>query len=990
VATRVTSTRLIGRLAELTELESAVADATDGRPSLAFVAGESGVGKTRLVTELCRRAKERGVRVEAGDCVELGEDELPYAPLVAVLRSLAREGDPAIAELPAPARSELAALLPELGAPDEEGEPMRATESSQAQPRVFEALLWLIERLGRDAPLMLWLEDIHWADRSTRAFLSFLTRNLWSERVLVVATYRSDELHRRHPLRPLLAELERSANARRVELAPLTREELASLLEDILGAAPQEELVERLFVRSEGNPLFTEELLAAGLDGQGSMPASLRDALMVRIERLDQTTQDVLRVLALGRSLPHDALAEAADADPSELRVALREAAEAHIIVADQRGDYRFRHALLGEVVHDDLLPGERADMHHRLAEALQRRLDTHDGDAILAAEVAHHFLTSGDQPAAFKAALRAADAAERVHAYGEAAIQVERALDLWQRIPDPEEIAGCDRAGLLGRAGKARVNDSDYVRAETMLSKAIAAIDVEAQPYRAADLLHSLTRARWSLGRPADARETIEQAAALLPDGDQSVERARILAWNAKALMLEGRYGESQPVAREAIEVARRAGDSKSLGDALNALGTSLISNGDVEEGVSALREAIATASPGWSYFSGHVNLADALHLVGRSEEALAVALEAYEPASTESPSRAYEWLALTVVDIEWDLGRWPAARSHLPPDRTRVGTPHAYAELRLAEIALADGHHDDAELSLDRALPIVSGSREPQFIGWEGSLRAELERRRGDIPAARTVVDDALDAIEFCSEDRARIARLAHAGAQIEADAAERARDLGDEDAERLAISRAEGYVARIEACADDSRPVEQAQLVSAKAALLRARGEPDGAAHVAAAETWLAIKRPYPAAIERLLEAQVLTARGDRDAAAAALGAAREQALALGGHWLLAEIDGLALRARLTVAGSPPAETPAPAEIEDPFGLTPREQQVLALVASGCTNREIGQKLFMAEKTASVHVSRILAKLDVRSRTEAAAVAHRLGMAGVPQAD
>ena len=128
-----------------------------------------------------------------------------------MLRSLAREGDPAIAELPAPARTELAALLPELGVPDDEREPMRATESSQAQPRVFEALLWLIERLGRDTPLMLWLEDIHWADRSTRAFLSFLARNLWSERVLVVATYRSDELHRRHPLRPLLAELERSS-----------------------------------------------------------------------------------------------------------------------------------------------------------------------------------------------------------------------------------------------------------------------------------------------------------------------------------------------------------------------------------------------------------------------------------------------------------------------------------------------------------------------------------------------------------------------------------------------------------------------------------------------------------------------------------------------------------------------------------------------------------------------------------------------------------
>ena len=573
--------------------------------------------------------------------------------------------------------------------------------------------------------------------------------------MLVVATYRSDELHRRHPLRPLLAELERSANARRIELEALTREELAALLTDILGAEPSDDLVDRLYARSEGNPLFTEELLAAGLDGQGALPASLRDALMVRVERLTPDTQEVLRVLALGRALSHGTLAEAADAAPSVLRAALREAADAHIIVADERENYRFRHALLGEVVYDDLLPGERAELHLGLARALERRLARHGGDAILAAGVAHHYLAAGDQPAAFAACLQAADAAERVHAYGEAAAQVERALDLWKRVPDAAEVAGTDRAGLLGRAGKALVNDSEYARAEALLTHAVKELDVTAEPYRAADLLHSLTRARWSLGRPGDARATIDEAAALLPDGDQSVERARILAWNAKACMLQGRYGECLPIAREAIEVARRAGDAKSLGDALNAMGTSLISTGEIEEGAALLLEAIETAPDEWGCLAGEVNLADALHLMGRSEEGLARALAALTRPHHHG-SRAQDWLAMQVADIEWDLGLWADARAHMPAHPARVGTPYAYSELRLAEMALADGRHDEAEQSLDRAAPVISGSREPQFIGWEGALRAELERRRGDIPAARAAVDDALDAIEFCSEDR------------------------------------------------------------------------------------------------------------------------------------------------------------------------------------------------------------------------------------------
>ena len=457
VPTRMTSSRLIGRAVELAELEAAMRDAAAGRPSLAFVAGESGVGKSRLVAEFARRSRDEGARVAVGECVELGEEELPYAPIVSVLRSLAREGDAVLETLGPGVRAELATLLPELGgAWPASTEPQRGNETPQGQPRLFEALLTLLEHLGREQPFALVLEDIHWADRSTRAFLVFLGRSLWTERVLVVATYRSDELHRRHPLRPLLAELERDTRARRIELTRLTRDELADLLADILGAPPDAELVERLYARSEGNPLFTEELLAARLDGRGALPTTLRDALMVRIERLSEPAQEVLRLLSAARVVSHDVLADASGLGGAELRRVVREAAEANVIVADSRGRYQFRHALLREVVHDDLLPGEHAELHLALARALESQVAETGEDALITAGIAHHFLSAGCQREALVASVRAADAAERVHAHGEAGALLERALELWSHVPDAMEQVGCDRIELVRRASRA------------------------------------------------------------------------------------------------------------------------------------------------------------------------------------------------------------------------------------------------------------------------------------------------------------------------------------------------------------------------------------------------------------------------------------------------------------------------------------------------------------------------------------------------------
>jgi DNA-binding CsgD family transcriptional regulator len=339
-------------------------------------------------------------------------------------------------------------------------------------------------------------------------------------------------------------------------------------------------------------------------------------------------------------------------------------------------------------------------------------------------------------------------------------------------------------------------------------------------------------------------------------------------------------------------------------------------------------------------------------------------------------------------VGEIAFDLGDWEQAARTLPGlDRRFEGRILLNVELRRANLALGQGDHAAAADRLARLEPVVAASSEPQFQAPLGVLLAELRRRQGDLSGARAAVDEALDRIEFCTEDVSRLASVAAAGVAVEADRAQRARDLGDRGEAADAFSHAAALLERVRAAAQEGRPVENAHLATAEADAARAAGKPDPGRWRAAVRAWQAVERPYPAALASWREAEAHLAREDRAAAAEAAGRALATARRLGAGWLAGEVEGLIARARLRLdAPAEPADAPAAErpEAEDPFGLTPRERQVLTLVARGATNREIGAELYMAEKTASVHVSRILAKLDVRSRTQAAALAHRLGLA------
>ena len=717
MATRVSSSRLIGRVAELAELEAALADAEAGRPTVAFVAGESGVGKSRLVAELERRAEERDVLVLAGDCVDLGESELPYVPLVAALRPLARSGDPALTpEL----RAAVAPLLPGTAPAADPPDP-----DAGAQARLFEGLLSLLDSLAADRPVLLLIEDLHWADSSTRAALAFLCRSLASERVLLVASYRPDELHRRHPLRSLLAELERNPNARRLSLAPLTLDELSGQLEDILGEPPAAELLDRLWTRSGGNPLYVEELLAAGLDGRGSAPDTLRDALMLRVERLSEAAQELLRLVAVGQRLDHALLAETSALEPRALRDALREAVDGHILVADEDGTHRFRHALLREVVDDDLLPGERSVLHLALARAVDARVAGGGENAAMSAAVAYHYAAAGDQPAALAASVRAAADAERVHAHGEAAALLERALALWDRVPEPEAKTGIDRVALLVRAGEATGALGDPGRELALYEAASEALGPDVSRTRAAKVYESMARAQRALNRPKSSVKTLERALELLdglsPD-ETDTARGRLLANLARGWMLDGRFGDAVSTARRALSVCTEGEMPMVEGHARNTLGVSLAATGDVEAGATELRRAIELAIERdhiQDMSDAYVNFADMLHLVGRTPEAREITAEGRAAVGNRRPIAAM-WLDAMTAELAFDAGDWDEAEERLPKPLRWTGT-HTRLNLGLRRASICVGR--------GRARRGERAARRPRRAG-EGLERAAVPR--------------------------------------------------------------------------------------------------------------------------------------------------------------------------------------------------------------------------------------------------------------------
>jgi predicted ATPase/DNA-binding CsgD family transcriptional regulator len=988
---RTPGTSFVAREQELARLSTALAAAADGSPSSLLIAGEAGVGKTRLVHEFARRMGGEA-QVLLGSCIQLRGGGLPYGPIVDALRPLVRHLD--LAELDVllgPTLGDLTRLLP-AAMPQP---PRRPAEPAGefAQARLFELMLRFLDRLAQQRPVVVIVEDVHWADASTLDLLTFLVRMVRQERLLFVTTYRSDELHPQHPLRVTIAELKRSRHVEHMELARFDRAELTALLAGILGRPPSADVVQRIFARSDGNAFLAEELLAAeGSQTYLELPPRLQDLLLARVSSLANDTRHVLRVAAtVGRPTEHHLLAAASQLPEARLLTAVREAVDGQLVLTTKDA-YAFRHMLLQEAVYSELLPGERRRLHAAVARALTE--DLHGGTLPeTAAELSHHWHAARHYPQALNASISAARAAADIYGFTEAHLQYERALSLWEQVPDAHDQAGLAVADLRLEAAEAARWVGVPDRAAALIQEALADIGGHIEPARAGLLLARLAECQSEAGDSKAALAAYEEATRLVANELATAEKARVLAGHGTELMRQGHYSASRALCERAIAVARVANAQAEEGRALNTLGCDLASLGDPEAGITALRQALTLSEAAGSFDDLHrvyLNLSVVLGLdAGRPHEALQVTQRGLErmhelglalalPGSTLRGELGWQL---------WDLGRWQEAEELVSKELTRE-LPAAWAlHLRLlaGRLHMARGRFDLAHEQGQTAARMVEQLIDPLLHSFLQAYLAELAIFQGDYSTARSAVAKALQHLTD-SEEHAFAVRWCRTGLRAAADAAQRAHDrragpsvVADihETGERL-LADARLSLAQL----GMNLPGAKAEGAGCEAEFARLELRSDPREWAALAASWDALFRPYEAIYARWRQAEALLATRAPRAAGGVLRRAHHGTVELGERPLRHEIERLAQRARIDL--QPPSPKPRNTSTRragtEP-GLTPREQEVLQHLVEGRTNRQIARSLFISEKTASVHVSNIMSKLGATNRSEAAAIAHRL---------
>ena len=1004
MAVTVVSPVFIGRREELAALTALAIRAQAREPAFALIGGEAGVGKSRLVNELAARAANgtdgangadaaggAGFRILTGQCVELGAEGLPLAPLVDALRTLTRSLRPqTLAEVLGPAGTGLARLLPEL-APG--STPAGLPEDPQ-KAQLLEMVLGLLHRLSEVQPVLLLIEDLHWADQSTLDLIAFLARSLRGARVLLVATYRSDELHRRHPLRPLLTAWERVRSIDRYELRRFDRDEVTAQLAAILGGAPAPGVIDVIFDRSGGNAYLVEELAGAvRADGDlADLPPSLKDMLLSRVDALSPSAQRLLRVASVaGRTVPDRVLAEVAGLGEAELFAGLRETVDNHLLLVDPSGQgYAFRHALTRDAVYEDMLPGERVRLHAAYGSALAADPQLADDKAALSAALAYHWYAALDLPRALTAAIDAAQHAMTAYAPAEALRFLERAQEIWPRVADAPQRTGIDQVELSRLAAEAAYRSGALGRSQSLLADALAGLPGGSDPVRRALLLERYALAQRDSGLQAEAVQSLQEALALLPAGQSSRAHAVVLAALAAALLRAGEMADAAEMATRAMAAAQAAGARDMEADAAMTLGSARSYLGPAEAGLGPLRSGVRLALDldiPVTAMRGYINLSDIQELLGRHTEAAQTASEGLELAERAGMARTLgSYLVGNQAEPLLHLGRWAEADQLTAqalsalPEGVFGATLH---QLR-AELAAMRGRYDEAAGELRDARRVMGATTDVQFTLPMQYADALIALGRGDLAAAREAVTAGLaDAVP---PEAARFAwPLLWLGMRVEADEATGFRDRREEVPAEVA-SRCITLSGAAAHLAVPAMPARGYQALLA-AEQQRAAGTDDATAWTAAVEQWQQAGEPYPLAYALLRLAEAHGRAGSPEHAAQAVQRAHALAERIGAAPVAAEAAAFARRTRLSLdpaatAGEGP-DAPGPADELARFGLTEREHEVLLLLAAGRSNPEIAQALFISPKTASVHVSNILAKLGVSGRVEAAAVAHRLGI-------
>ncbi len=979
-----TATPLIGRTAELDRLSAlAGVDAGDPRPGIVVLSGDAGIGKTRLLADLRTRAAEAGWRVAVGHCLDFGDAALPYLPFSEVFARL-EAATPGLAERLGRQYPPLRRLLPGRR-PTDDG----AADSAQPTDRseLFEAVHAAFEGLGADGPLLLVIEDAHWADQSTRDLLTLLYSRGFTTPVSLVVSYRSDDLHRRHPLRATAAQWGRLPGMGRLELGPLRDTDVRRLVRVLHPDPLRESDVHTVVERAEGNALFTEELVAATSLGDGAMPPDLAGLLLVRLDQLDDTARHVVRVAsAAGRSVSHQALAAVAELDAAALEQGVRSAVERNVLVPAGPDSYSFRHAMLGEAVYDDLLPGERVRMHAAYVQVLcgQETPGT-------AADLARHARAAHDDATALRASIAAGDEAAAVGGPDEALGHYRLALELVAGESDDGRSArdAVDVIDLTVKASNIAIAAGRLDKAVALVQDRLEQTTPDASPVGRGTLLLALASAAVISDSRVDALAMTHEGLDLVPAEPPTALRCRLVNVHAEALADRHRDEDANRWARDALALAHELGLPDQVHAATATLARIKDRGGDPEASRAAYEQIIDDA-----HSSGDPAELRGLHHLGgfhleRGElgEALAVFRRGAERAEqTGRPWAPYGFDARVLAAlVAFQCGDWEGALE-LADVAGESPPPLAEAMLGAVTLTVLAERGDEAAQAL---LPHIRPwwARDGMIAVVAAGAAIDLLGDAGDLTAAVAAHDEAVlcvsglwQMVDF--QARTRLSGLlvgqlaAHAPQVGPAERTALVRE-GDElaDAGRRAADRVGALGRR------PHGPETEAWLARLDAEHLRLRwlsgiDTPPEDELLAAWQRSVAAFEHYPHMFElarsRTRLAAVLRSVGDQAAAREQADAARATAHQLGAQPLLAELRALGVAAL--------RRDPATRVDE---ALTPREREILALVAEGRSNREIADRLYISAKTVSVHVSNILAKLAVGGRTEAAAVARRRGL-------
>ncbi len=916
--------------------------------------------------------------VVRAQCVDLGDPGLPYLAMTDLVRGL---------QAVAGADPEVASVLDRHPVVATLTDPKAAGEAPVDESRrlqLFDAVAALIAGVGRvRGPVVVIVEDLQWVDASSADFLRFLLSRMASEHLIVVATVRTDGLAARPRVRRLLSELGRLPSVQRLDLVPFDAAEVAEYLARLDGGDHDPEVAAKVFRLTGGNPYYVQTLAAAGVGPSSGvdagLPRALADLLVGKLDGLPGDARTVVRAAAVvAHPVPDRLLRQVVGLADEVMDKALRVAVAEGLLTPDGAG-YSFAHDLLRGAVYDDLLPGERERLHAAHAAALEA------GTAGTAppAEVAHHFAEAQDPPKVLVWSIRAAEEAMRVLAPGEALAHLERALAQWPNVDRAASLAGASNGRVAVRAARAAGLAGEPSRAIEWAGRAIQLCDADEDgPGRVqarAELVRQLVEIDASDQTVRPAEEAVRLAEAADVDASSAALAHVVLA---RALLSARRTDEARVQAERALVEARTAGAPGLEVDALTTAAFLDEIDGDREAAASGLGTALRLARAEGELAAelrAHYSLASLHYYNGDVSGALPV-LRAAMTRVTETglrwsdPGVELRLLQAVALYVSGELdGSLQAAQApeSRPPDvaAARLAAVSCYAavarglpEAQRWLTGLGESWDADPQVAL------VAGGCEADRLAWEGDFAAAVAIAERAQIHLDTVAGEGMYGGLWLSA--LALAALA--------DEASYCRERRDEAGAAAALRRGEALLERVERIVEGGHgrpgtlgPEGRAWHARAVAEHARLRGEP-------AVEQWqLALDafgygHVYEQARCRWRLAEALIAAGDRAAARTHVQAAAASAEQMQAVPLQRAVAATVSQARLA----------GPATAGDAV-LTGREQEVLALVAEGLTNREIGKRLFISEKTASVHLSNLMAKLNVSSRTEAVTVAHRRGL-------